>query len=91
MSNDLIEDFFNGSFDLTEIYKTFNETINFESFCRKDFLNHILTVDNSTDVDILIQALCQLSIRDLTMDMNIFVNELNYNMINRYVRILIKF
>ncbi len=85
MSKDLIDDLLNGSFDLTDLYNTFNDTINFEPFCRNHFLNHILTVDNSTDANILIQALCQLNIRNFTMDLNVFVNDLNYDMINRYV------
>lgn len=88
MSNDLIDNLLNGSFNLTEIYNTFNQSINFEGFCRKNFLNHILTVDNSTDAEILIQALCQLNIRNLTSDMNMFLNDINYDVINRYVRIL---
>ena len=85
MSRDLIENLFNGSFDLVDVYKTFNNTIDFEPFCRNHFLNHILTVDNSTDVNILIQALCQMNIRNLTMDINTFVNDLNHDVINRYV------
>jgi hypothetical protein len=85
MPKDVIEDFLNGSFDLTEIYKTFNKTINFEPFCRDDFLNHILTVDNSTNADIAVQALCHLNIRNLTMDINTFFNELDQDRINTYV------
>jgi len=85
MPNDLINDFLNGSFDLTEIYNTFNKTINIEPFCRNDFLNHILTVDNSPNADIVVQALCHLNIRNLTMDLNSFLNELNYDTINKYV------
>ena len=85
MSKDLIEDLLNGSFDLTDVYNTFNSTINFEPFCRNHFLNHILTVDNSTETDLLIQALCQLNIRNLTMDLNTILNDLNKDVINRYV------
>ncbi|CAF3396951.1 unnamed protein product [Rotaria sp. Silwood1] len=84
MPNDLIDHFLNGSFNLTEIYDTFNKTINIEPFCRNDFLNHLLTVDNLTNPDIVIQALCQLNIRNLTMDINTFINQLNYNTINKY-------
>jgi len=86
MSNDLIEILFNSSFNLTEIYNTFNQTINFEGFCRTNFLNFFLTVDNSTDVDILIQALCQLNLRNLILDLNTFINDLDYDVINQYVR-----
>jgi hypothetical protein len=86
MSNDLFENLFNGEFNLTEIYNTFNQTIDFEGFCRNNFLNHFLTVDNSTNVDILIQALCQLNLRNLTLDLNTFINDLNYDVINKYVR-----
>jgi hypothetical protein len=85
MPTDLIENLFNGSFDLTDIYETFNNTIDLEPFCRNDFLNHILTVDNSTDADILIKALCQLNIRNLTMDISTFVDNLDKDLINRYV------
>ncbi len=85
MSKDLIENLLNGSFDLTDVYNTFNDTINFEPFCRNHFLNHILTVDNSTEANLLIQALCQLNIRNLTMDLNTFLNDLNHDVINRYV------
>jgi hypothetical protein len=85
MPRDLIENLFNGSFDLTDIYETFNNTIDLEPFCRNDFLNHILTVDNSTDADILIKALCQLNIRNLTMDISTFVDNLDKDLINRYV------
>jgi hypothetical protein len=85
MSNDLFEDFLNGSFDLVEIYNTFNKTINIEPFCRDNFLNHLLTVDNSTNADIVVQALCHLNIRNLTVDLNTFLNELNRDNINKYV------
>ncbi|CAF0869889.1 unnamed protein product [Rotaria sordida] len=84
MPNDLINDFLNGSFNLTEIYDTFNQTINLESFCRNDFLNHLLTVDNLTNPDIVIQALCQLNVRNLTKDINTFLSQLNYDKINKY-------
>ncbi len=85
MSKDLIDDLLNGSFDLTDVYNTFNSTINFEPFCRNHFLNHILTVDNSTEANVLIQALCQLNIRNLTMDLKTFLNDLNRDVIDRYV------
>ena len=88
MPKDLIDDFLNGSFNLTEIYDTFNRTINIEPFCRNDFLNYILTVDNSTDADILVQALCQLNIRSLMMDMNRFLDEFNQNLVNEYVSLI---
>ncbi|CAF2805540.1 unnamed protein product [Rotaria sp. Silwood2] len=84
MPNDSIDHFLNGSFNLTEIYETFNKTINIEPFCRNHFLNHFLTVDNSTNPDIVIQALCQLNIRNLTMDISTFINQLNYDTINQY-------
>ena len=46
-SNDLIDSFLNGSFNLTEIYNTFNRTIDFESTCRKDFLNYLITAEGN--------------------------------------------
>ena len=85
MARDVIEDLFNGSFDLTDLYETFNGTINFEPFCRNQFLNYVLTVDNSTDASVLIEALCQMNIRNLTSDINIFLNDLNRDVIDRYV------
>lgn len=85
MPRDVIEDLFNGTFNLTHLYETFNETINIEPFCRNQFLNNILTVDNSTDERIVIDALCQMNIRKLTPDINFFLNELNRDAINRYV------
>lgn len=87
MARDLIEDLFNGSFDLTSLYQTFNETINIEPFCRNHFLNYILTVDNSSDANILIQALCQMNIRSLSLDINTFLNNLNRDVIDEYVSI----
>ena len=85
MPNDLIDDFLNGTFDLTEIYNSFNKTIDIRPFCQNDFLNHFLTVDNSNDSQIAVQALCNLNIRNLTMDLNTFNNELNRDVINKYV------
>lgn len=85
MARDVIEDLFNGSFDLTDLYETFNDTINFEPFCRNHFLNHILTVDNSTDASVLIEALCQMNIRNLTSDFNSFLNDLNRTVTDGYV------
>ena len=87
MARDLIEDLFNGSFDLTSLYQTFNETINLQPFCRNHFLNYILTVDNSSDENILIEALCQMNVRNLTMDLNTFVDDLNHEAIDRYVSV----
>ncbi|CAF3864795.1 unnamed protein product [Rotaria magnacalcarata] len=84
MPNDLIDYFLNGSFNLTEIYDTFNTTINLEPFCRNDFLNYFLTIDNSTNATIVIQTLCQLNVRNLTMDLSTFANELNHDTINKY-------
>ncbi|CAF4498656.1 unnamed protein product [Rotaria socialis] len=84
MPNDLIDHFLNGSFNLTEIYDTFNKTINLEPFCRNDFLNYFLTIDNSTNATIVIQTLCQLNVRNLTMDLSTFANELNHDTINKY-------
>ncbi|CAF1365146.1 unnamed protein product [Adineta ricciae] len=84
LSNDLVDDFLNGSFDLTEIYNSFNKTINLEPFCRMSFLNHILTVDDSDNAEIVIKALCQLNVRNLTMDLNTFINDLNIDTLNRY-------
>ncbi|UJR36135.1 hypothetical protein I4U23_028869 [Adineta vaga] len=84
LSNDLIDHFLNGSFDLTEIYNTFNKTINLEPFCRTSFLNHILTIDNSNNADIAIKALCQLNIRNLTMDLSTFINDLNHETLDGY-------
>lgn len=86
ISNDLLEILLNGSFNLTEIYDKFNQTINLENFCRNNFLNHFLTIDNSTEVDILIQTLCQLNIRNLIMDLNLFRNDLDFELIKQYVR-----
>ena len=85
MPKDLMDDLLNGSFDLTDVYNTFNSTINFEPFCRTHFLNHILTVDNSTEANVLVEALCQLNIRKLSSDLNTVLNELNRDKIDRYV------
>ena len=85
MARDLIEDLFNGSFDLTSLYQSFNQTINFEPFCRNHFLNYFLTVDNSSDAHILIEALCQMNIRSLIMDLNTFLDYLDHESIDRYV------
>lgn len=91
LSSDLIDYLLEGSFNLTEIYDTFNKTINIESFCRNSLLNHFLTIDNSTNSSIVIQTLCQLNIRNLTMDLGRFINELNYDTLNKYVSVYLSY
>ena len=85
MSNELINDLLNGSFNLTEIYQTFNETVNIEPFCRDQFLNHLLTIDNQTTNDLLVQSLCHINIRNLTTDLNYFLTEYQPDVLNNYV------
>lgn len=86
MPNDIVDSIFNGTIHLTDIYENFNQTIEFQSFCQENFLKHFLTVDNSTQVDSLIEVLCQLNLRSLITDWNFFAKNLNRPVIDQYVR-----
>ena len=88
MPTDLMNDLLNGSVNLTEFYQNFNGSIDIEPFCRKDFLNHLITIDNSTQTDVLVQALCHLNMRKLLANMNFFTNEMDIDTINNYVMCL---
>ena len=85
MADDLADHLLTGSFNLTEFYRTFNGTIDFEPTCRQRFLNYFITIDNDENVQPLIQAVCQANLRQLLTDMNFFSNELQSDVLNTYV------
>lgn len=85
MPPDIMEDLLNGSFNLSDLYETFNQTINIEPFCRENLLNNLITIDNSTRADEVVKALCNLNIRKFTMDLSFFLNEIQPDTLNAYV------
>ena len=85
MPPDIMDDLLNGSFNLSDIYDTFNQTIDIEPFCRESLLNNLITIDNSTRADELVKALCNLNIRKLTTDLSFFLNEIQSETLNAYV------
>ena len=85
MPPDIMEDLLNGSFNLSDLYETFNQTIDIEPFCRESLLNNLITIDNSTRADELVKALCNLNVRKFTMDLSFFLNEIQPDILNAYV------
>lgn len=85
MPSDLIDHLLNGQFNLTDFYRTFNGTINFEPTCRNRFLNNFITIDQEQNAEPLIRALCQANLRQLLTDLNFFSNELKSETLNTYV------
>ena len=85
MPQEVMNDLLNGSFNLSDLYETFNQTIDVEPFCRESLLKHLITIDNGTNPEQLVQALCHLNVRKLTMDLSFFLNEIQSDTLNAYV------